>query len=392
MKVASFLFFFCLYFSPAIAETLTRLEGIAARYATMDDMLNDPEGLKEYREALKAYMGEGDSFDPVLDKFFVQIKDLSKNIPGFAEKAWKTNPDWKKQSYVIKGEFTGSGLQIKRESLLKAIEDIKTEAKIETSPLPIDKLVAQIKEKYPLKTPEELKKLSRKEQDSYRANLRKLSESAEIKSLSNHVVHNLLTQNEKIKDSLFSGDADIIIQELKNIEKPVRLKEAIRYLNLGISDEMMGYLKFSSPTHKKIIEYYDKGIKSIKEFQHMGDIRIDATLLAEIHRLHAEGVPTDRVYHHLDKNFQQMYKQWEKASEANMEKKKSFAYLYNSNNPFFLYELHEDSDRGTIRLKSQSGIELHFIPTPRPFHAFFAGRKTGECVGGGEEKIFCLPL
>jgi hypothetical protein len=108
MKLASFLFFFCLYFSPAIAETLTRLEEITARYATMVDMLNDPEGLKEYREALKAYMGENATFDPVLDEFFVQIKDLSKNIPGFAEKAWKTNPDWKKQSYVIKGEFRSS--------------------------------------------------------------------------------------------------------------------------------------------------------------------------------------------------------------------------------------------------------------------------------------------
>lgn len=161
------IFFILILFAiPSRAETLAQLEAITARYATLAEFLADESGVAEYREALKDYMGESESFDPVYAEFIRQISEVNNQIDGFGEKAWRSNSHWQAERFSIIGAATGSGLESKREDLLTALETFKQEVASTAGDLIGDEsritaLVEELKSTYGLESPEKLELLSR---------------------------------------------------------------------------------------------------------------------------------------------------------------------------------------------------------------------------------------
>ena len=395
------------------AQSLEKLEAVTARYETLNDFLSDPSAIEEYRIVLKLYLKEEIVFDPVFDRFFEQIKDLAEKIPEFAEVAWKKNPDWQKEIYSIKGEHSGTGLEIKRDASLGAIDRIKIQAargsgyllglSDEQRNIEIKKFVAEfenfeieqerIRDVAGFLRPEQFASLSRSAKAEYKQKmgmnrtallLLKKNEDHMRKRLafmSGDLAYDLMN-DERVSDKLFSGDADIIATELekfgnfKNFQK-IGIAEKFK-----IPSRMLEYLSFDSETLRDFVKSYQSGIENMKEFQKIADPRMSPGLVTKIQDLHAAGIEMSAIRNHLDDTHKEELDAWVLQSEKVREGKKDFRNHFEQSNRYFFYELHEDATRATLRLKNQAGTELFFKPSPRAFHAFFAGRKKGECVGG----------
>jgi hypothetical protein len=406
--------FFCLLGSPySFSQTLENLESIVARYETLNDFLNDSDALERYRASLKIYLKEESAFDPLFDKFIEQIKDVSEKIPGFDKAAWKTNPDWKNETYSIRGEFSGTGLELKRDASLSVIDQLRFQAargsgvflgiSDDQRESEIKKFISefenfemeqeQVKELAGFLRPEEFESLSRAAKAEYKrrigSNKKVLSDlkaneeniRQRLKPLSADIVHDLLN-DERVSDKLFSGDADIMFVELE------KFKNFKNFLSLGIAkkfkipDRMLDCLSFKSQVMTDFLDAYQKGIQSMKDFQRIADPRMSPGLNERIQELHAQGVEMTQVRNSLDPDHKQELENWIKQSQKVRQIKQEFRDHFEQSNRYFFYELHDDPARATLRLKNQAGAELFFKPTPRAFHAFFAGRKKGECVGG----------
>lgn len=395
------------------SQTLENLESITARFESLDDFLKDPVAIEEYRASLKIYLKEEQAFDSVFDKFIEQIKDVSQKIPEFERAAWKINPFWKQETYSIKGEFSGTGLELKRDASLGLIDELKIQAakgsgvflaiRDDQRKSEIKRFVAEFEnfeiEQERLKglsgflRPEEFEALSRVAKAEYKrkvgsnktilSELRANEESIRfrLKPLAADLLHDLL-KDERVSDKLFSGDSDIMVAELE------KLKNLKNFQNFGIAESfqipsrMLDYLSFESKALSDFLNSYRDGIQSMKDFQKIPDPRMSQGLVEKIQELHAQGVEMHRVRSRLDPVQKEELDVWIQESQNVRQKKQDFRNRYNQSNRYFFYELHEDAARATLRLKNQAGAELFFKPTPRAFHAFFAGRKKGECVGG----------
>ncbi len=395
------------------AQSLEKLEAVTARYETLNDFLSDPSAIEEYRIVLKLYLKEEIVFDPVFDRFFEQIKDIAEKIPEFAQAAWKKNPDWQKEIYSIKGEHSGTGLEIKRDASLGAIDRIKIQAargsgylsglSDEQRNIEIQKFVAefenfeieqeQIRNVSGFLRPEQFASLSRAAKAEYKQKMG-LNKTALLllKKNEDHMRKRLafvsadlaydLINDERVSDKLFSGDADIIAKELE------KFRNFKNFHSIGIANKhkipsrMLEYLSFSSETLYEFVKSYQSGIENMKEFQKIADPRMSPGLVTKIQDLHAVGIEMSAIRGHLDETHKEELDAWVSQSEKVREEKKDFRNHFEKSNRYFFYELHEDATRATLRLKNQAGTELFFKPSPRAFHAIFAGRKKGECVGG----------
>jgi hypothetical protein len=414
IKQTKIFLFICLLELPfSFSQTLEDLESITSRYETLNDFLKDPEALEKYQVSLKIYLKEESAFDPVFDKFIEQIKDVSEKIPGFDKAAWKTNPDWKSQAYSIRGEFSGTGLELKRDASLSVIDQLRFQAargsgvflgiSDDQRDVEIKKFVSEfenfemeqerIRELSGFLRPEEFESLSRLAKAEYKRKigsdkqaLSQLKANEEnirqrLKSLGADIVHDLLN-DERVSDKLFSGDADIMFAELK------KLKNFKSFENLGIAEKfkipkrMLDYLSFESQILFEFLDAYKEGIGSMKEFQKIADPRMSPGLIEKIQELHAQGAEMAQVRSRLDRSHREELEKWVQQSQSVRQIKQEFRDHFEKSNRYFFYELHDDAARATLRLKNQAGAELSFKPAPRAFHAFFAGRKKGECVGG----------
>jgi hypothetical protein len=408
------LFFFCLGLSLSLsAQSLEKLEVVTSRYETLNDFLNDPSAIEEYRIVLKLYLKEEVVFDPVFDRFFEQIKDLAEKIPEFAKAAWKKNPNWQKEIYSIKGEHSGTGLEIKRDASLSAIDRIKIQAargsgylsglSDEQRNIEIKKFVAEF-ENFEIEQerirnvagflrPEQFASLSRAAKAEYKQKmglnktalllLKKNQEymRKRLAFVSADLAYDLMN-DEIVSDKLFSGDADIIAKELEKFGNFKNFQTIGIAEKFKIPSRMLEYLSFSSETLNDFVNSYKSGIENMKEFQKIADPRMSPGLVTKIQDFHAEGIEMSAIRALLDETHRAELDSWVSDSEKVREEKKEFRDLFENSNRYFFYELHEDTTRATLRLKNQAGTELFFKPTPRAFHAFFAGRKKGECVGG----------
>ena len=412
-QIKFFLFFCLLGFSLSFSQTLEDLETITAHYETLNDFLKDPVAIERYRASLKIYLKEESAFDPVFDKFIEQIKDVSEKIPEFDKAAWKINPYWKSETYSIKGEFSGTGLELKRDASLSVIDQLRFQAARRSGVFlgisddqrdgEIKKFVSEfenfemeqerMRELSGFLRPDEFESLSRVAKAEYKrrigSNKKALAElkvseeniRQRLKSLGADIVHDLLN-DERVSDKLFSGDADIMFAELE------KFKNFKSFENLGIAEKfnipkrMLNFLSFESQMLIDFLDAYRVGIRSMKEFQKIADPRMSPGLVEKIQELHAQGVEMSQVRSRLDLAHREELEKWIQQSQSVRQIKQEFRDHFEKSNRYFFYELHDDAARATLRLKNQGGAELFFKPAPRAFHAFFAGRKKGECVGG----------
>jgi hypothetical protein len=389
-------FFLCLLgFSLTLSsygQTLEQLEAIVSRYPSLQQFLSDPKGVIEYREALKAYMGETDGFDSVYEKFIEQIKSVNAAVPEFADKAWRMHSQWKEQSFVINAEQGGTGLQAKRDPLFAQVrkfeESLKQRASA-TQTAELGSLAERIKAKYGLLTSEEFQNLNRAQKAEYqqrlggKKDLPKLADDPDAKTLASFLISEVVQHDEDLRDLLYSGDPDLVKTGLDKLARPSAFKEWFDVRGLEIPNEVVSYLSFSDTQLSALTQAYEAGIKKMKDFRHIKDPTIDPVLLARLNELQGQGIAPIDAHGHLSSELKSKLEQWQRDSRETRRRKQAFADEANRSNALFEFTLYEDPARGTLRLKSDSiGKGLHFKPSPRPFHAFFAGRKTNECVGG----------
>lgn len=387
------------------AQSLETLEAIVNRYPTLDAFLSDSSATLEYREALKKYMGQGASFDPVYETFLAQIKDASKSIPGFADAAWKKNFRWQDQSFFLEGSIKGSGLEIKRERMLQLINELASDAqramvslsKAKNESEMLDRFRQMLKnikrtsdeiriihQESGVLSAEQYSALNSKQKAQYNAEMGKKkvfeilkAKNAEIKAqsaeLSAVLVYFLLKFNDDLRTRLVS-DADIAKAELEKIKKPGLYADFFESKGQAIPHEILPYLEVHLPTIEKFDQAFKSGELEIKRFQSIADPRLDTDIIESLalhdqpEKLTAEQKPR--------------YDHWLHEAQKTQMLKTKMADDFASQNPFFYYDLIKDEKRKTLRLKTQGGTKIYYRPTPRPFHAFFAGTKKAECVGG----------
>lgn len=378
--------------SPAAAETLDDLESIVAPFATLQEFLADDEAVRRYGEAYKAYLGDSDDFDPVYKEFISQLKKVVENVPGFAEKAFRLNPNWKEESFVIRGEYSGTGLEVRRAqgTLDQVLEEIATGARaagtaIRHNSTRIAELVSVLESKYRTLPDAEYEALSSKKKKAYNAQMGQFASDPAAVELSNYIAHLAMDTNEDLRDWLYSSDADLTYKALQSLRTVESQKALLEGLGIKIPQELLARLRFEPKELKEIVNTYESGLKSMNAFRAIGDPRMEPQLLERMLELQAEGLNSNQQWEKLTPEEQSKLRDYRtKLSEAG-KKKLELAKAYESTeNPYFYYETHKDPTRGTIRLKSEAGVELHFIPKPRALHAMLAGRKTRECVGGSE--------
>jgi hypothetical protein len=376
--------------SSAAAETLDDLESIVAPFANLQEFLADDDAVRRYGEAYKAYLGDNDDFDPVYKEFISQLKQVVEEVPGFAEKAFRLNPNWKEESFVIRGEYSGSGLEVRRAkgSLDQALEEMAAGARaagagIRQNSARISELVSLLASKYRKLPDEEYEALSSSKKRAYNHHMGQFTSDPAAVELSNYIAHVGMDTNEDLRDWLYSSDADLTYKALQSLRTVESQKAPLDKMGVEIPPEILARLRFEPKELKEIVKAYESGLKSMTAFRAVGDPRMDPQLLTRMLELQAEGLNANQQWQRLTPDEQIKLQGYRAALLEAGKKKLAVAEQYESaENQYFYYETHKDPTRGTIRLKSETGVELHFIPKPRALHAMLAGRKTRECVGG----------
>jgi hypothetical protein len=373
------------------AQTLEHLEAILTRYETMESFLSDSSAVIEYREALKLFMDEESSFDPIYEEFIRQIRDVGAQVPGFSEQAWERDPTWKQSAFTISAQIPGTGLELKREAFFETIEALKTSLGGSVfTPSEIERYVSQLRAAYRILPGEAVNALSRAQSRAYRAQLGgdkkngipPLRKHPAAIALSQHLIATLLEKSEVINDALNSGDADIAVATLKELQSPRLFVAEILKHEKGISESVLDYLSFDHPIADGIFARYEKGISSMNAVRAMSYPRLSPELLEKLVQLEERRVRLQDYPRHLTPAENEELTEWKTKTPQVTEAKLAHAKAQKEENPFFFYTLKEDPARGTVALNADANAELRFRRSPRPFHAFFAGRRTKECVGG----------
>jgi hypothetical protein len=370
------------------ADSLERMEEIASRFPTLRAFLADSSALAQYREALKKYMNQDGSFDPVYAEFIRQIFILDATIPGFGDKAWRVNPHWRREAFTIEAEKTVSGLEIRRAAVFRAINRIKAEVKSaakETTPQSFESSAKRLIRRYQLPSRQEFIRLPQRQLRTLFGNLdsQGFAQNRAVKKLTNFLAYAVLVHDEPLQDALFSGDADLMLEALRKLKRPGNFEATLSAL--GLSTDLLPFLELSNRELESLLASYSDGLRDVQDFRSLPEVTAPGELLAELAALHAEEIEESEWRNLLTRKAKEQLREWKQASGAALKAKRQALARYRKANPYFTFETFFDKQRRTIRLTVDAkGRTIRYVPTPRPFHVFFGGRKSKECISGRE--------
>lgn len=217
-----FLLSFLLLGSIAFADgekhvSLKDLDAIVAKHPDLQSFLKDKKAIDEYFEALKTYMGpdkmQRDKFNAIL----FQLQDLSQKSPLLSQRLWETSGTG--TAFSIRSTAVSYGRSLGKDwNPEKLVSPRVKPLGPSLGTLERAKEVARLAELVEMNEKSlNLEGLGRKQRGQAQAlHFEKIRASAEVRILSEHYAHAILT-SEHTQDLLRSGDPDLILDTVRAI-------------------------------------------------------------------------------------------------------------------------------------------------------------------------------
>lgn len=213
-------------FVAAIGEVpgsgLSQMEAVTARYPTMQNFLNDPKAIEEYFVASQNYFGKQRFGREAYNAIIKQMKDVSTKMPDVAKRLWETSNTGPR--FSIETSLRTSGRSMDEAKFSEVISErrkiLSDEAqeliKLNGDPLTerITKLTGAVSAAENSLDVSQLKASERRRiQGEHFARVKSMPES---KELARYYAFQMLDST-NIKDILSSGDADLVLETLKEM-------------------------------------------------------------------------------------------------------------------------------------------------------------------------------
>ncbi|MBA2404794.1 MAG: hypothetical protein H0V66_08485 [Bdellovibrionales bacterium] len=256
-RLKIFFVFNCLVIAFAMAVDLTplqQMETILAKHTNLDAFLASPQDVDDYYQTLEQYFGKDRinrfQFNAIID----QLKKLKSNVPAIADRLWDTKNLG--TTFNVQTNMPTYGRDLKNDQWKYFLNNKSSQLKSSSNRLLSMKEVSQTKELDLL-----IEKIAARENEITSsvgkasvkrqldaANFRALRETQEVKEVARYYAYKILS-SEKVNDLLGSGDADLILDTVKELRGKTR-----SFFDLpDISGTILSEIKALLPNHQELL-------------------------------------------------------------------------------------------------------------------------------------------
>jgi hypothetical protein len=347
--------------------SLSDLEAFVSKYPNVQKLLDDSDGLSQYRELLKAYMGyKSDEFDPVFKKTIEQMHSLVKEVPNFAEQIWKNQASGEAVINIQASSVARSGIETK---LTVLEERLAEQRKIyEKEAQDILKLTA-----------DEQTKKAQELADTARVQLAKI-EARYPDDIKNPSRSKLTSAG---KGSELAQARQKLAQERKDFfQNNPQLRALVSFIKYKLMTKESWLDRYRSPFAEDSLQALEDMRKLENIDAELGELKVDPLIRANIKYL-----PKDELHELQASEFEaakDIKKQINKIQEPTLDPKIVYQQkkqAWQSLQGAYQIEVVDLPEQGKFSLRDQNSKDIALRPT-RAFHAAFTGHYTRECVGG----------
>lgn len=387
--------------------TLVDLENYIQKYAGLSDLLSDPEGLQEYRELVKSYMGYAEDFDPIFEATINQMKILSLEVPGFSERLWTLSAE---QGIEIEGSRSQrSGIELNARLAAETLEKARATYRGRVEHLLL--LSGQEKslelERLEKELSKHLEDLSKEypslatKRDLTRSENRLLHRDEELRRQRQEYFHRkreLLESSEfltYLRYELSGAEIwlDIYRQDFaeSSIEAVTRLSRLdgtmSNWVTTRLGRELSPQIKEALQTHsgpwlQELQTQLERVLKAKREVNALVTPREPPELMAEMAQIQQQnpGVQPQQALERLSENGRKLAQEFANKRSEIYRQKIAIVRRAEAGSAFRL-PLVDEQDKLNLEVRRQTSDAFVLIPI-RGIHSVFGGLLVKECVGG----------
>ncbi|TVQ81368.1 MAG: hypothetical protein EA369_00180 [Bradymonadales bacterium] len=386
--------------------TLNDVEAHIQQYSSLEALLADQDGLRQYRDLLKSYMGYNHGFDPIFEATVEQMRVLVRELPGFSERLWELRPDERIQ---IEGARTQrSGIEVNAALSLQALENARTAYREraggllnlseETRPAELRRLEAQLvreltelSAEYPaLATKPELtrsenRQLNRDQslREKCQEYFRRKRELLESNAFLSYLRYQLSGEEIwlDIYRQPFAESTLEAITTLSRLDGQAAqwTETELGHLNTEVREALA---KHSESWLQQARDQFEAMQKAKKELNALVTPREPAELQAELAQIEQQnpGITPEEVRNKLSEEGRRRLNEFKENREAIYDQKHTIIQNAQADG-FFILPVVDERNQLSLEVRRQTSAAFVLEPM-RGLHSAFGGYLTKECVGG----------
>lgn len=386
--------------------TLSDLDTFIRRYDDLGALLSDSEGLLEYRELLKSYMGYDQSFDPIFAATIEQMRVLHTEIPDFGVRMFRTTA--RDTIYIEGASSKRSGIERNREgsenALEKARESYRQQAQeflaipegddrrnaLEVRQREILGRLDEIEAPYPeiVLRPSSRADNRRIQRDpalkqqweKYRAKVEAFKSDPSVQGFFSYFKYQATGAEEwlDIYRRPFAEDSIMALRELARLEGSL---DSLVARELAL-DERVRSIMSDDPFYQKGERDFKSLREAITTIVALGHPREPPELLAEVNEIRQQNphINAQETIGYLSSEGRDRLQDFRSNRSAVYGQKQSLVRGAQQGNLFYIPVV-DNPDELKLEVRKQSSADF-FLQPMMVIHSSFGGRKMNECVGG----------